>query len=130
MMLHEALKVELGLLQDCETKLYFMKMRRLLEWKKVPLPVSHCCDIPARNDIYAMQDGAALDRTCLKLTMTGDNNIGGQMAGERSLRDTKVYVSGDLKISKHNIMIVGNKNKPFEEEERKSNHVILKSVRS
>lgn len=54
------------------------------------LLVPYCCHTHEAKEMQAVQNGAMVERLCARYTVTGEDNISGEMAGERSVQDMKM----------------------------------------
>lgn len=88
--LHDAIEVLVGPLQEGELIRLVLKTRDLVEFNCVPLLILYCCDIVEGKDRLAEQHGVMAQRPCLEDIMTVDHIFSFQMAAERSLRGTKM----------------------------------------
>lgn len=59
---HEAMKVVVRSLQQCELKWFLAKNREVAEWKCVELLVLYCCTFLESEDMSAVQHGVAVKR--------------------------------------------------------------------
>lgn len=64
--------------------------------KGLPLLLSYCCGIPESKDISAEGHYVAIKIPSVSRMVTRDYNVSGEMAGERSARDTKMITIGFL----------------------------------
>lgn len=71
-----AIEVVVGPLQRRELKRFFVKTRELVEWRYVPLLVSHCCDISDSKDMTAVRHDVALRRPSVSSAVVVESIIG------------------------------------------------------
>lgn len=64
-----------------------VKTHIVVECQCIPLPVSHCPDIPDGKDMLAVKNMFVVRRPCVKRTVSRDS-VSGRLADERSLKDT------------------------------------------
>lgn len=72
---------------------FFVKTRGLVKWKFVSLLVSYCYYISEGKDVSAVFQGCEVKRPCDRCAVTKEDFISGEMAGVRSVRETKLIMS-------------------------------------
>lgn len=90
--------------------------RKLAQWKGVPLLVPQFDSISECKDISAVCQEGRLKRTKARCTVTREDIIGGQIADEMPLRDTKMGKRSPLQVPRTGNTSVWNKNKLAQEE--------------
>lgn len=94
--LHEALKVVVEPLQNCELNRFVVKTGEVVDWNRVPLLISYCPDIPETKDFSAVRLGFVVKRPCARCMMTEEEVINDVRARERSIKDRKMISSRHL----------------------------------
>lgn len=77
-------------LRKSEQKGFVVKTRKLVQWKRLWLLVTYCCDILDNEDMPEVQQGIAVKRPCAKIMLTEKNIMSGLIASEKSLKDYTV----------------------------------------
>lgn len=88
--LYEPLKIVVGPLQDYELKEFVVKSRKVFEWSFLPSLVWFIRGISYSNEISAAWRDNAVNRPRVTCMVAGVDIISGNIAAERSLRDTKM----------------------------------------
>lgn len=95
---HKAMNVMVEPLQNFELTGFFVKTSKSVQWKCVLLLVSYCFDVPESKNMSAVRYGVVVKRSCVGYMLTGDDIIGDEMAGERSVWETEMIRSHFLEI--------------------------------
>lgn len=97
--LHEAMKVIEGSLQERELRLFAIYTREHVERKCILLRVSHYCDISVGKDISGVQYSVAVKSAYFRCNMTREDIISGQTTHGRSLSETTIVKNESSKNS-------------------------------
>lgn len=104
--LHEAMESVVRSLQKSELKGFVVNIRELVERQLVPPLVSVCLNILEARNRSTVRHGVAVEKHCVICLATGEHIIIVIVAGERSVRDTKMVRCRSLKIRRNNAMSI------------------------
>lgn len=102
-LLYDAANVVVGSLQKYEQKRFLRMTGKLVERKCVRHPVLYCCDFLECKNTSAARYGVAEKKLIVGYTVTGKDIICSGIAGERSVRGSKMIKSRFLDIKKNDI---------------------------
>lgn len=79
---YKAWKLLLRSLKKRQLKGFAVNTGQVLEWKRILVPVSYCCDISERKDTSKVRHGVAVCRPCLGFIVSVEDIVGGRMCIE------------------------------------------------
>lgn len=125
---HQSTKIEVGPLQNCELRTFFLNTRELAEWRCIQLLVLYCCNILEARDMSEMLHSFAVKRPCVRCVVIGEGINSGLMTGERSVRGSKMIRSWALEIPRKDMRSVEDGIDRAHEKERECVQQLLRTT--
>lgn len=127
--LHQTINVAVGPQQKiCQLRVFFVKTEELVKWMCVPLQVLYRCDITEAKHVSAERHDVLLNRYSFRDILAGEDMISGELAGERSMGETKIVRNRFLEIGTSNTMSAEDRNKADLEDKVDYGQELLKKL--